>query len=187
MSMADIPILETERLQITLYQPEHAEALLSYYTDNRDFLAPWGPQRDEAFYSLEHFQTMAEFSVEGFEAATTYRFIALERESGELVACCNANNVVWGAFEACHLGFSIAEHHQGCGLMEEAVRAVLSYLETEVGLHRVMANHLPHNERSAKLLGKLGFEREGYAKRYLKIDGCWQDHVLTALVFSDSD
>tara|TARA_B100001964_G_C14031207_1_gene508355 strand:+ start:679 stop:789 length:111 start_codon:yes stop_codon:yes gene_type:complete len=36
-------------------------------------------------------------------------------------------------------------------------------------------------------LGKLGFEREGYAKRYLKIDGCWQDHVLTALVFSDSD
>ena len=185
--MADFPILETERLQIMLYQPEHAEALLSYYTDNRDYLTPWEPRRDEAFYSLEHFQAMAEDSVESFRAGIGYRFVAFTRATDELIACCNANNVVWGAFRACHLGFSIAERHQGCGLMEETVRAVLSYLETEVGLHRVMANHLPHNERSAKLLGKLGFEREGYAKRYLRIDGCWQDHVLTSLVFSDSD
>lgn len=48
-------------------------------------------------------------------------------------------------------------------------------------MHRIMANYMPHNQRSGALLARLGFEREGYAKDYLLIDGKWQDHVLTAL------
>ena len=48
-----------------------------------------------------------------------------------------------------------------------------------------MANHLPRNERSARLLARLGFEREGYARRYLQIAGVWEDHVLTALSRAD--
>ncbi|EKT56688.1 ribosomal-protein-S5-alanine N-acetyltransferase [Providencia rettgeri Dmel1] len=40
---------------------------------------------------------------------------------------------------------------------------------------------MPHNMRSGNLLTKLGFEREGYAKQYLQINGEWRDHVLTAL------
>jgi ribosomal-protein-alanine N-acetyltransferase len=44
-----------------------------------------------------------------------------------------------------------------------------------------MANYLPQNERSARVLKGLGFVVEGYAKDYLYIDGRWQDHVLTAL------
>lgn len=49
-------------------------------------------------------------------------------------------------------------------------------------MHRIMANYMPHNQRSGNLLTRLGFEREGYAKKYLLIDGTWQDHVLTALM-----
>jgi ribosomal-protein-alanine N-acetyltransferase len=48
-----------------------------------------------------------------------------------------------------------------------------------------MANHLPHNKRSEALLKKLGFEREGYAKDYLQIDGQWQDHVLNSRLAPD--
>jgi ribosomal-protein-alanine N-acetyltransferase len=49
-------------------------------------------------------------------------------------------------------------------------------------LHRVMASYRPDNARSGRLLENLGFEREGLAKAYLKIDGQWADHVLTSLV-----
>jgi ribosomal-protein-alanine N-acetyltransferase len=45
-----------------------------------------------------------------------------------------------------------------------------------------MANYMPRNDRSGRLLGRLGFEKEGYAKRYLKIEGLWEDHVLTAKI-----
>jgi ribosomal-protein-alanine N-acetyltransferase len=44
-----------------------------------------------------------------------------------------------------------------------------------------MANYRPENERSGRLLQRLGFAREGYARDYLFIDGAWRDHVLTSL------
>jgi Acetyltransferases, including N-acetylases of ribosomal proteins len=65
--------------------------------------------------------------------------------------------------------------------MAEALQSVLGFAFGSLELHRVMANHVPGNERSARLLERLGFEREGYAKAYLHLDGRWQDHVLTAL------
>lgn len=48
-------------------------------------------------------------------------------------------------------------------------------------MHRIMAAYLPYNQRSGKLLKRLGFIVEGYARDYLTIDGQWQDHILTSL------
>ena len=64
--------------------------------------------------------------------------------------------------------------------MRELLHAALGWAFDGLQLHRVMAAYLPRNERSARLLQALGFEREGYAKRYLRIAGVWEDHVLTA-------
>lgn len=36
-------------------------------------------------------------------------------------------------------------------------------------------------ERSARLLHKLGFVIEGHAKKYLLINGQWEDYILTSL------
>lgn len=66
-----------------------------------------------------------------------------------------------------------------------ALDALVAYAFGALGLHRVMANHLPDNERSAKLLARLGFEVEGLAKNYLFINGAWRDHVLTARTNAD--
>ena len=49
-------------------------------------------------------------------------------------------------------------------------------------LHRIMANSMPVNLRSKKLLARLGFQKEGYAPEYLLINGRWEDHILTALM-----
>ena len=48
-------------------------------------------------------------------------------------------------------------------------------------LHRVTANYQPTNERSAKLLRRLGFVVEGYARDMLYMRGTFRDHVLTSL------
>ena len=74
------------------------------------------------------------------------------------------------------------EKHQGSGLMFEALSAALPFALEHLGLHRIMANYQPHNERSGKLLRRLGFAVEGYARDYLYIDGEWRDHVLTAIM-----
>ena len=65
--------------------------------------------------------------------------------------------------------------------MSEALRAATAHVFSAMELHRIEANYLPENLRSGRLLLRLGFEVQGYARRYLYIDGAWRDHVLTAL------
>jgi len=66
--------------------------------------------------------------------------------------------------------------------MTEALTAAIKYVFEELNLHRVMANYMPGNEKSAKLLHRLGFVVEGHAREYLRLAGEWQDHTLTALI-----
>ena len=94
----------------------------------------------------------------------------------------NLNNIVRGAFQACHLGYALGEKYQSRGLMTEALRALIDYAFTDMQLHRIMANYISDNERSAVVLKNLGFVEEGRAQEYLKINGRWQDHILTSLI-----
>ena len=99
-----------------------------------------------------------------------------------VIGTCNFTNIVRGPFHACHLGYQVALPQQGKGMMHEALIAAIGYMFGPRRLHRIMANYRPENYRSARLLQRLGFRREGLAENYLFIDGAWRDHVLTALV-----
>jgi ribosomal-protein-alanine N-acetyltransferase len=52
-------------------------------------------------------------------------------------------------------------------------------------LHRIEAACIPANVASVRLLEKTGFQREGFARQYLCIDGVWQDHLLFARLKDD--
>jgi len=67
----------------------------------------------------------------------------------------------------------------------ESLDALLPFIFQEIGLHRVEAACIPTNEASRRLLQRLGFTQEGYARRYLCINGVWQDHLLFAMLASD--
>ena len=74
---------------------------------------------------------------------------------------------------------------QGHGYMLEAVRGAVAYAFGTLGLHRVMADYMPRNRRSAAVLRQAGFVMEGYAREFLRINGRWEDHVLTAITNPD--
>lgn len=82
--------------------------------------------------------------------------------------------------------YAIAHTHEGQGIMYEVAAAGIAYVRDVVGLHRVMANHLPRNVRSARLLARLGFEREGYARACIPSAGVWGDHVLRSWACDDA-
>ncbi len=175
------PHLETERLCLTVLTARDAPLLWRYVNDNRQHLAQWEPRRDEHYYTLEACQDRLFTCYQHWLRGEALPLVALDRQRGQMVASCNASQIVRGVFQACYLGYSVDAAHQGQGLMREAVGACVDYLFIQMRLHRIMANYLPHNQRSAHLLAALGFQQEGVAKSYLKIDGRWQDHVLTAL------
>jgi ribosomal-protein-alanine N-acetyltransferase len=79
----------------------------------------------------------------------------------------------------------MGEPYAGRGYMTDAVRTILRFAFHNLHLHRVEAACLPHNTASIRLLEKVGFRKEGYARSYLCIDGRWQDHILYGIVSDD--
>ncbi len=182
--MRAVPVLRTARTRIRLAQASDASKLLHFRVDNAAHFAPWEPLRDVGYYALEHAARTIEQGREAAQSDRGYPFVVLDADEAAIIASFTFSGVMRGPFQACFLGYGLAAGGQGSGLMQEALQAGLGWAFGQAGLHRVMANYMPRNERSARLLERLGFEREGYARDYLQIAGCWEDHVLTAKIHS---
>jgi ribosomal-protein-alanine N-acetyltransferase len=182
---AGLPEIETERLTLRLARPSMAAPVARFFTENWEgHLERWSPPPQRGYFTEAFWRERLEQAGMEWESGASARFVLQPRgpEAGPVIGTCNYTNIVRGVFQACHLGYQIARGHEGQGLMREALQALNAFVFDEMGLHRIMANYIPENERSARLLTRLGFEREGYARDYLYIAGAWRDHVLTALV-----
>ncbi len=187
---AALPELATARLVVRLARPGMQAAMARFLAENFEgHLDRWSPPAATAFFTETFWRDRLAVAVEEFHAGRAARFVLQlpGPESAAVIGTCNYTNIVRGPFLACHLGYQIARAHEGRVLMAEALRATNSFAFRALRLHRIMANYRPENERSGRLLDRLGFVREGMAKDYLYIDGAWRDHVLTALVNPDFD
>ena len=180
--MRAAPVLKSSRVWLKLAEVGDAQALLDYYIQNKDHLAPTDPPKPPGFYTVDFWSQRLKSSFEEFGLGKSARFVLIKPAvEHSIFGTVNFTNIVRGPFQACYLGYSIAAAQEGKGLMSEALKLGIEYAFDQLGLHRIMANHLPQNLRSEKLLKRCGFVVEGYAKEYLMIDGRWQDHVLNSL------
>ncbi|WP_311709599.1 GNAT family N-acetyltransferase [Burkholderia ubonensis] len=174
--------LVTDRLLLRPANRAYAPDLLTYYVENRAHLMPWEPSRPDSFYTRHAIEMRLQSMEENIAAGRAVHLLMFDKDDDRLIGDCNFTQIVPEPFRACYLGFSVARDREGRGLMHECLETAIRYVFDELALHRVMANHRPENRRSARLLERLGFEREGYARAYLRINGAWADHVLTALI-----
>ena len=181
--MPSDPIIVTERLTLRLATSGDIPALLRYFTKNAAHLAPTSPLTPPDFLTEPYWLGQVARNRDEFAAGRSVRiFLFPHDEPKTVIGGLSLNNIVRGAAYYCDLGYSLAEDRQGQGLMSEAVSAAIRYAFDELRLHRVKAAYLPTNERSGRLLRRLGFVVEGYARDYLLIQGRWQDQVLVGLV-----
>jgi len=185
MANPDMMRLLTQRLILSLLSAKDARAMLAYYNANKAHLEPWEPARSASFYSEEFWQRQGERAEKDALEGKALRLVVRLRSGPLVIGVCNFTNILGGPFQACLLGYGLDQEHQGKGLMFEALTAGTNHMFHTVGLHRIMASYIPDNTRSERLLTSLGFEKEGYAKSYLKIAGIWRDHVLTAKLNPD--
>jgi ribosomal-protein-alanine N-acetyltransferase len=104
------------------------------------------------------------------------------RDSKDLVGVANISEIVRGPFRSAYLGYYAFRPYDRRGLMTEGLGLVVRDAFRRLRLHRVEANIQPGNRKSIRLARRLGFRREGYSPRYLKIQGRWRDHERWALL-----
>jgi len=114
-----------------------------------------------------------------------YAFGIFSLADHAMVGGVSLSNVRRGVTQAGSLGYWLGGRYVRQGYMSDAVAAMIAFAFVELKLHRVEAATLPDNAASIRVLERNGFTREGYARRYLKINGQWCDHVLFGLVAED--
>ena len=153
---------------------------------SRQHLTVWEPQwaRDELTRSAFR-RRLRQYQRE-LREDQGYAFLIFRHAGAKLLGGLSVSNVRRGVAQAASLGYWIGAPYVGRGHMTDAVKAVLPFAFVTLGLHRLEAACLPHNLPSTRVLEKAGFKREGMARRYLKINGVWQDHDLFALLQDDA-
>jgi [ribosomal protein S5]-alanine N-acetyltransferase len=181
-AMTPLAAITTERLLLRASDTAFATALAEYHVRNHALHAPWSPPMPETLFSVdgqhERLATAAKAEAEG--AQISWLLFAHDDEQ-RLIGQARFSQISRGPFCNAMLGYTIDAAHEGRGLMREALHAALAdVFGPRVALHRVQANARPENERSLRLLDRLGFVREGLAREYLFIDGAWRDHLMMA-------
>jgi ribosomal-protein-alanine N-acetyltransferase len=170
------------RVSITtrLVTLDDVPALAELVRTNREFLAPWEPTRDEAYYTDEAQGLLIADALVRHGQGTTLPHVIVD--SGHVVGRITLNGIVRGPFQSCSVGYWVGAASNGRGVATAAVSHMIGVAFHQLRLHRLQAETLLYNVASQKVLERNGFTRFGLAQKYLMIDGEWRDHVMYQLL-----
>lgn len=153
--------------------------------ESRAFLSPWEPAWPPDDLTKVAFRRRIRRSQRDIRDGTGLPFLVFSPDGETLLGGLTVSHIRRGVTQSGVLGYWMGSPYAGKGYMSAAVRAVIEYVFDTANLNRLEAACLPHNVTSVRLLENVGFTREGYARRYLRIDGRWQDHILFGLARGD--
>lgn len=175
-------LLESERMWFQIPDISLAGEVLDFYERNREHLEPWEPTREPKFYTLDYQEMLLEAHLKELLRGRSLRFWLRGKDSGALVGAVNLNQIMREPFQSCQLGYKMDAQFTGQGFMTEAVSKIGSIAFDACGLHRIEANVIPRNKGSKQVLLRNGFSLEGFSRKYLRINGKWEDHERYALL-----
>lgn len=152
---------------------------------SRAFLTPWEPVWPADDLTRTSFRYRVRRHAEEMARDEAYSFFVFRESDDVLLGGLSFGYVRRGVSQSASLGYWMGQPYAGKGYMTRAVRAACAYVFEKQGLHRIEASCLPTNEPSRRLLQRVGFRQEGYARSYLNINGEWRDHLLFSLLDSD--
>jgi ribosomal-protein-alanine N-acetyltransferase len=154
---------------------------------SRAFLTPWEPIWPPDDLTRSAFRRRLRRYAEDQRSDAAYAFLIFRVSDGAMVGGLTLANIRRGVAQAGSIGYWTGQPFAHQGYMTAAVRALIPFCFGTLRLHRLEAACIPSNKPSIALLEKAGFQREGYARGYLCINGAWQDHLLYARLKDDPD
>lgn len=168
-------------IYLKLLEVSDAENTVKLERENKDFFQMYSPLREDDFYTLEGQQNRIQKNCELMEQDQSYSF-GIFLNVDRLIGAIHLSEVVRGPLQSAWLGYNLDKSENGKGYMTEAVRLIVNYAFNDLKLHRIEAGVMPRNLGSIKVLEKAGFEKEGIARKNVRINGVWEDHWTLSII-----
>jgi ribosomal-protein-alanine N-acetyltransferase len=153
-------VLETQRLRLVLPGPEAAPLLVRHFVENAAYRGPWDPPRPPTFLTLSYWRGRLAQARREYARRQSAKFVLMHEDA--VAGTCNFTQVRGGA---CRVGYGLDRHFEGQGLMSEALGAAIPHVFEQFPVRKIVASYLEANARSARLLGRLGFEQDGRERK----------------------
>lgn len=180
--------LESERFLLVSLDSTDTEQYFDYLVRNAEFFRKWSPEYEKDYYSVWYHKNWLEGTQKDFVEGRQIMFgVYYKTNPNRIIGTVSFSNIIKGIFQSCFLGYRIDENEIKKGVAAESIKAGIDYIFNVEKLHRIEANIMPVNAASVKVAEKLGFANEGLAKKYLKVNGVWEDHYHYVLWNENSD
>ncbi len=178
--------LETKRTILRRPQLQDFATWAKLRGDSSDFLRPFEPSWANDELTKSAFRTRLRRHEADITGGRGLPWFIFDRQNPEILfGGLTISNIRRGVAESGSLGYWMGREFAGRGYMREAVMAVCEDAFQVHRLHRIEAATVLVNHPSQGLLKRCGFQEEGIARRYLRINGEWRDHILYSRLAED--
>lgn len=170
----DPPVLETPRLYLRRMMKKDSADMFEYASQpevTRYLL--WDPHESES-YSYKYLAYLQS----RYRAGDFYDWAVIWKDSGKMIGTCGYTRFHTDCNSA-EIGYVLNPAYWGLGIAPEAVRSVLHFGFGELELHRIEARYMTGNDRSRRVMEKVGMTFEGVSRdsmyvkgRYVSIGTC---------------
>lgn len=179
--------IRTDRLSLTRPLMNDFGQWASLREISRNHLQPFEPKWSTDELMRSSFKSrLRQVDADHNSGRGVHWFLKLTAQQSDLIGGIAFSNIRRGVAQTGTLGYWMGAPHVCNGYMREALNAVCRHGFKTLGLHRLEAATIIDNHRSQRLLAACGFQEEGRARAYLKINGEWKDHILFSRLSTDS-
>ena len=166
-----------KNITIEIISKSHAEELLKFEKENREFFEENILPRADEYYSLKNIEKILDEIVMEQEKGLCYMYL-IRNKSEEIVGRVNLFSIVRGVFQKAEIGYRIGKKYNGRGYATKAVKLAIDEAFNKHNLHRIEAGTSQSNIGSQIVLVKNGFEFIGRTRQVIKINGKWKDGII---------
>lgn len=173
----------SERLLYKCPDPQFACMASVFFEKNRKNFEKYEEKKPEQFFLPEFQQIWLEMQKEKIKEKEWYAFYIFKKHKpNDIIGTITISDIQYGAKKSGMIGYRIDEQMTGNGYGTEAAWKATELGFSVLGLHRMEADVMPKNVASIRILEKCGYKREGYFRKYIRINGIWEDHIHMAVL-----
>lgn len=162
--LIDIPMpIETPRLILRNISPGDGKAMFEAKSESFDELKKWMPWAKE-LGTVEDSEIVTRENHAKFLTREDLMILGFSKETGELIVSTGLHRINWN-LRIFEIGYWVRTPYAGNGYATESTNALIQYAFNELSASKVTICHAGCNDASARVIEKLGFDKEGVFKR----------------------